>query len=615
VRSVLLAGAACLAVLPSALWAQVVPVGPEFQVNAYTTGGQGSAAVATDAHGNFVVVWSEYAGVFGRRFTAAGVPRGGDFLVRSYTAGPSWPAVASSANGSFVVVYNSVQDGSDSGVFGQRFDASGAPAGGEFAVNTYTTGKQMRPAVASDATGNFVVVWQSADQDGNGYGVFGKRFDASGAALGDEFLVHSATMGIFGIQSDAAVDADASGNFIVVWTHRNAFFGGGSEQRIAAQRFDSTGALEGTEFFVDQSTVGYQGGARVARTAAGNFLVTWSRSSGIPIPSGDVLGRFFDATAAPLGPEFEVSASTVGSQGGASVDADRSGNFVVVWQSRGQEGPQFETGVFSQRFDAAGATLESEFIVNSYTTGNQRSPAVVSSPDENFVVVWQSNQGGDDNVFGQRFGDLIFRDGFESGALTRWSSSSTDGGDLSVSGAAALVGTTAGLQAFVDDTNALFVQDDTPTSENQYRARFYFDPNGFDPGEASAHFRTRLFIAFDGFNRRAFTLVLRRKNGEYAVMARVRLDDGTRANTAFVPITDDAHIIEFVWRRSSAPGANDGVFAMRIDDTPAQLMLLDNDDGAVERVRMGALTVKTGAAGTLFYDQFVSRRQHQIGPE
>lgn len=99
-------------------------------------------------------------------------------------------------------------------------------------------------------------------------------------------------------------------------------------------------------------------------------------------------------------------------------------------------------------------------------------------------------------------------------------------------------------------------------------------------------------------------------------MGRVRLDDGTRADTPFVPITDDAHIIEFVWRRSSAPGANDGVFALRIDDTtPAQLMLLDNDGGAVERVRMGALSVKTGAAGTLLYDQFVSRRQHQIGPE
>jgi hypothetical protein len=394
-------------------------VGPEFQVNAYTTGTQVAPAIASDAHGNFVVVWSEYAGVFGRRFTASGVPRGGDFLVRSYTAGsPRGPAVASSANGSFVVVYGSGQDGSGEGVFGQRFDASGVPAGGEFAVNAYTTGDQLWPAVASDASGNFVVVWQSAGQDGNGYGVFGRRFDASGAALGDEFLVHSATMGFFGIQSSAAVDSDASGNFVVVWVHRNSFFGSDNATGIAAQRFDSTGAPQGTEFFVDQSTAGNEGGPRVARTEAGNFLVTWSRSAGFPIPSGNVIGRFFDATAAPLGPEFQVNTYPLGSQGGASVDADLNGNFVVVWESRGQEGPTFETGVFGQRFDAAGAPRGSEFIVNSYTTGNQRGPAVASSPDENFVVVWHSDQGGDDNIFGQRFGDRIFRNGFESGGPT-----------------------------------------------------------------------------------------------------------------------------------------------------------------------------------------------------
>jgi len=185
VKSALLAGAACLLALPSALRAQG-PVGSEFQVNVYTTGSQGSASVATDAHENFVVVWADAAGIVGRRFTASGAPRGGEFLVRSYTAGyPSLPSVASSANGSFVVVWHSYgPDGSASGVFGHRFDAFGAPAGGEFAVNTYTTGNQSQPVVSSDASGNFVVVWQSAGQDANGYGVFSRRFDASGGGPG-----------------------------------------------------------------------------------------------------------------------------------------------------------------------------------------------------------------------------------------------------------------------------------------------------------------------------------------------------------------------------------------------------------------------------------------------
>ena len=53
-----------------------------------------------------------------------------------------------------------------------------------------------------------------------------------------------------------------------------------------------------------------------------------------------------------------------------------------------------------------------------------------------------------------------------------------------------------GLRATIDDTDGLYVQDDTPQDEARYRARFYLDPSGFDPGEAQAHRRTRVFIAF-----------------------------------------------------------------------------------------------------------------------
>ena len=53
-------------------------------------------------------------------------------------------------------------------------------------------------------------------------------------------------------------------------------------------------------------------------------------------------------------------------------------------------------------------------------------------------------------------------------------------------------------QAIVDDQSGLYVQDDSPTGETRYRARFYFDPAAFDPGEASGNLRTRVFLAFAG---------------------------------------------------------------------------------------------------------------------
>ena len=56
--------------------------------------------------------------------------------------------------------------------------------GGEFQVNTYTTGNQSYPAVAMDADGDFVVAWTEPGQDGSGYGVFARRFTARGRRPG-----------------------------------------------------------------------------------------------------------------------------------------------------------------------------------------------------------------------------------------------------------------------------------------------------------------------------------------------------------------------------------------------------------------------------------------------
>ena len=91
---------------------------------------------------------------------ASAQPVGSEFQVNTFTSGAQVPritnAVAADANGNFVVVWHSIfQDGSGFGVFGQRYDSTGARVGAEFRVNSYTTGDQLWPAVASDASRTF----------------------------------------------------------------------------------------------------------------------------------------------------------------------------------------------------------------------------------------------------------------------------------------------------------------------------------------------------------------------------------------------------------------------------------------------------------------------------
>ena len=114
-----------VALFAAGAFAGVEKLGPEFQINTYTEDDQGYPTVAPTQDGGFVVVWQSYE-----------------------------------------------QDFSYSGVFGQRYDKDGNPVGNEFQVNTTTYQDQYNAAVTSDAKGNFVVVWQSYDQDGDEFGVF-----------------------------------------------------------------------------------------------------------------------------------------------------------------------------------------------------------------------------------------------------------------------------------------------------------------------------------------------------------------------------------------------------------------------------------------------------------
>ena len=214
--------------------------------------------------------------------------------------------------------------------------------------------------------------------------------------------------------------------------------------------------------------------------------------------------------------------------------------------------------------------------------------------------------------------DVIFTDGWESGDLSAWTTAETDNGHLRASNLAGMTGNW-GMRAEALDTNPMFVEDDTPLQENQYRARFHFDTVDFDPGVAQGHLRVRLLIGFaEAPTRRVFAMVLRKSaTGQYALEVRTRLDSGLQADTGFVNITAGMHRVEVLWTRASTPGASDGVLRLWIDGHTQEVNLQglqNNGVGQIDFVRLGALTVKSGASGNLYFDNFVSHRWTYIGP-
>jgi hypothetical protein len=146
------------------------------------------------------------------------------------------PAVASDTAGNAVVVWSSYgEDGDLGGIFGQRFDSSGKPAGDEFAINVSTKGHQAQPQVASDAAGNFVVAWTTEGGEELLSSVSVRRFDRQGKAMSEEVTME-------GKDAEGArlVDLQVSplGDFSVRWEAHDPY-GNGLGQYL--QGFDSSG--------------------------------------------------------------------------------------------------------------------------------------------------------------------------------------------------------------------------------------------------------------------------------------------------------------------------------------------------------------------------------------
>ena len=135
-------------------------------------------------------------------------------------------------------------------LFGQPTAAQVAvPVGGEFQVNTYTTGPQDNPAVDLDIAGNFVVVWRSAGSSGAGtseYSIQGRLYASDGSPVGPDGQINTYTTSN---QVSPVVGIDSDGDFVVVWRSDGS---GGTD--------DSGTSIQGQSFSISLFVDGFESG-------------------------------------------------------------------------------------------------------------------------------------------------------------------------------------------------------------------------------------------------------------------------------------------------------------------------------------------------------------------
>jgi uncharacterized protein YheU (UPF0270 family) len=345
-------------------------------------------------------------------FDASGHKVGSEFRVNTTTnLDQRKPEVSVLANGDFVVVWEDASglggDATGGALKAQVFHANGSKVGTEFLVNTTTQGTQDGASITALANGGFVVAWEDnsgVGGDSSDSSVKAQLFDASGHKVGGEFLVNTVTSGF---QGGASVTSLKNGGFVVTWEDDSGLNGDGTRSgSIKAQVFDANGNKVGGELLVNPNDVNFaQENATVTALSSGGFAVTWEASANFGPDTSDsaIKLQIFDASSNKVGGEVVVNTSTFEYQKTPVITELSNGDIVVVWEDHsGQNGDALGTSIKAQVFDANGNKVGGEFLVNTSTAGDQQFPSVAALLNGSFIVSWSdpSGAGGDADGFG-----------------------------------------------------------------------------------------------------------------------------------------------------------------------------------------------------------------------
>jgi hypothetical protein len=268
-----------------------------------------------------------------------------DWLLK-FTMGKddSFSSSSSSPQNTIEVWASESPDGPTSTILAQVLDPAGNPLGDPIVVSPDGETFGKLPTVAQDASGNFLVAWQTEFPDGTMDTISSRWLDANGNPLGDAFEMASATDGQ---QADPAITADGLGNVMVTWT---AYAIDGSSSGIYLLDVLDGGLPTDSPMAVSDPSQAATA-SQVQASAQGSFVVAWNGNdtvSGIP----GVYFQRFNPHRQRVGQLRRVGHTATERRRLIKLAVDPQGSFRVRWESRSQSGAFL--GIFEQAFGADG---------------------------------------------------------------------------------------------------------------------------------------------------------------------------------------------------------------------------------------------------------------------
>jgi hypothetical protein len=392
----------------------------EFRINSSTTWDQNSSRVLALDGGGYFVTWTsghdpaKSADIYGQLFNADGTAKGSEIRINSTTVYDQFDSdIAVSSNGDILVTWVSNQSGTQQDIYGKWLTANGLEISGEFLINSYTDSTQTDVSVATLTNGKTVVVWSSLGQDGSDFGVYGQRFNADKTVDGREFHVSIATSDS---QKNPSVAALPGGGFVVAYQIDGGKDGDGSG--IYHQRYDASGNLLTAEYLVNTTTASNQQMPSVASLSDGGYVIVWESYNQDSLLDWGIFGQRYDASGNKAGAEFQVNTYTTANQIRPEVTGLTNGGFAVTWDSvQDSSGASVHSQLFS--YVSANSTAGDDHVFaygpGQTVSGGGGNDDITGSDDPNGKDTLNGDDGddilkglaGEDELLGGTGNDML----------------------------------------------------------------------------------------------------------------------------------------------------------------------------------------------------------------
>jgi len=330
----------------------------------------------------------------------------GEFQVNAYAVGEQYDTnIAMDSEGNFVVVWVDRQRGHS---YGRVYNSSGNPITSEIQLGD-ANGNQYAPSVFMNDDGSFITAWHEKETPSTSAMIWVSMHDKEGVSWETSFISNG----------DFTLLEDSSPNYTILPTGR-------SNPDISGDGLGKYVMTWHTEDYVIVELMGVGGpgletlvslasGSRcnpnpsVSMNSSGNFIVVWNEQDADKLGVYAQRYNLIDPTPVysvnSLGDKFLVNTYTSNDQKNPTVHLSDDGTFTIVWQSYEQAGTGSDYDIYAQRYDANANPIGGEFRVNTHTLDTQQSPSISILDDGTFFIAWSSfgQDGDEEGIFGQSY--------------------------------------------------------------------------------------------------------------------------------------------------------------------------------------------------------------------